>query len=49
MRSVNVDTKNGVFEGTLRVYVNNVEHLEFLMHKLKNIKGIQQVSRGDFQ
>jgi len=26
------------FEGTLRVFVNNVEHLEFLMHKLKNIK-----------
>ncbi|HNW51399.1 MAG TPA: RelA/SpoT family protein [Prolixibacteraceae bacterium] len=48
MRSINVDTKNGQFEGTLRVFVNNVEHLEFLIHKLKNIKGIQQVSRGDF-
>lgn len=48
MRSINVDSKNGTFEGTLRVFVNNVEHLEFLMHKLKNIKGIQHVSRGDF-
>jgi GTP pyrophosphokinase len=48
MRSINVDSKNGVFNGTLRAFVNNVEHLEFLMHKLKNIKGIQQVSRGDF-
>lgn len=48
MRSINVDTKNGNFEGTLRVFVNNVEHLDFLMHKLKNIKGIVQVSRGDF-
>lgn len=47
MRSINVDTRNGVFNGTLRVFVNNVEHLDFLMHKLKNIKGIQTVSRGD--
>jgi GTP diphosphokinase / guanosine-3',5'-bis(diphosphate) 3'-diphosphatase len=48
MRSINVDSKNGIFEGTLRVFVNSVEHLDFLIHKLKNIKGIQQVSRGDF-
>ncbi|HPR31920.1 MAG TPA: TGS domain-containing protein, partial [Prolixibacteraceae bacterium] len=48
MRSINVDSKNGEFNGTLRVYVNNLEHLEFLMNKLKNIKGIQQVTRGDF-
>lgn len=48
MRSINVDSRNGEFEGTLRVFVNNVEHLEFLIHKLKNIKGIQHVSRGDF-
>lgn len=47
MRSINIDSKNGDFVGTLRVFVNNIEHLEFLMHKLKNIKGIQQVSRGD--
>ena len=48
MRSINVDAKNGAFYGTLRVFVNNLEHLEFLMHKLKNIKGIQEVVRGDF-
>lgn len=47
MRSINIDSKNGDFEGTLRVFVNNIEHLDFLMHKLKNIKGIQLVSRGD--
>lgn len=47
MRSINIDSKNGDFVGTLRVFVNNIDHLEFLMHKLKNIKGIQQVSRGD--
>lgn len=47
MRSINVDSKNGSFVGTMRVYVNNVEHLDFLMHKLKNIKGMRSVSRGE--
>jgi len=48
MRSINIDSKNGSFEGTLRVFVNNIEHLDFLIHKLKNIKGIEHVTRGDF-
>lgn len=46
MRSINVNSNNGSFDGTLRVYVNNVEHLDFLLHKLKNIEGIENVSRG---
>jgi GTP pyrophosphokinase len=48
MRSINVDSKNGSFEGLLRIFVNNIEHLDFLINKLKNIKGIDHVSRGDF-
>lgn len=48
MRSINIDSKNGEFQGLLRVFVNNIEHLDFLMHKLKNIKDIHHVSRGDF-
>ncbi len=47
MRSINVDTENGEFEGTLRVYVNNLEHLDFLMKKLQHIKGVLSVSRAD--
>ncbi|HKJ43042.1 MAG TPA: RelA/SpoT family protein [Sunxiuqinia sp.] len=47
MRSINMDSINGEFEGTLRVYVNNLEHLDFLMHKLQNIKGVLNVSRAD--
>ncbi|MDA3816375.1 MAG: RelA/SpoT family protein [Prolixibacteraceae bacterium] len=48
MRSINIDSKNGSFEGVLRVYVNDIEHLEFLMNKLQSIKGIEFVTRGDF-
>ena len=47
MRSINIDSENGEFEGTLRVYVNNLEHLGFLMMKLQNIKGVLHVSRAD--
>ncbi|WP_372773440.1 bifunctional (p)ppGpp synthetase/guanosine-3',5'-bis(diphosphate) 3'-pyrophosphohydrolase [Mangrovibacterium sp.] len=47
MRSINIDSLNGEFEGTLRVYVNNLDHLDFLMRKLQHIKGIQHVSRAD--
>lgn len=47
MRSINIDSIEGEFEGTLRVYVNNLDHLEFLMRKLRHIKGILHVSRAD--
>lgn len=47
MRSINIESDGGEFEGTLRVFVNNLEHLDFLLHKLKNIKGVVQVSRAD--
>ena len=47
MRSINIDTNNGVFDGTLRVFVNGLEHLDFLMNKLKSIHGVISVSRAD--
>ncbi|MGV8137559.1 MAG: RelA/SpoT family protein [Mangrovibacterium sp.] len=47
MRSINIDSANGEFEGTLRVFVNNLEHLDFLMRKLQHIKGVIHVSRAD--
>ncbi|MGE4586420.1 MAG: bifunctional (p)ppGpp synthetase/guanosine-3',5'-bis(diphosphate) 3'-pyrophosphohydrolase [Mangrovibacterium sp.] len=47
MRSINIDSANGAFEGTLRVFVNNLEHLDFLMKKLQHIRGMLHVSRAD--
>jgi GTP pyrophosphokinase len=47
MRSIAIDSENRSFEGNLRVFVNDLEHLEFLMQKLKNIKGVHSVSRAD--
>ncbi len=47
MRSINIESDGGEFEGILRVFVNNVDHLDFLLHKLKNIRGVIHVSRAD--
>jgi GTP pyrophosphokinase len=47
MRSINIDSNNGAFDGTLRVFVNDINHLEFLMNKLKAITGVIAVTRAD--
>ena len=47
MRAISINSENKSFDGTLRVFVNDLEHLDFLMQKLKNIKGVLSVSRSD--
>lgn len=47
MRSISVNSENGNFEGTLRVYVNDLEHLDFLIQKLRNVHGVLSVGRAD--
>lgn len=47
MRSIAINSENKAFDGTLRVFVNDLEHLDFLLQKLRNIKGVLSVSRAD--
>lgn len=47
MRSIAINSEEKSFDGMLRVYVNDLEHLDFLIKKLKNIKGVHSVSRSD--
>lgn len=47
MRSIQVDTNAGAFEGKLSVIISNIDHLNNLIAKLKLIKGIHKVSRYD--
>ncbi|QZT38220.1 RelA/SpoT family protein [Halosquirtibacter xylanolyticus] len=47
MRSISFDSGNGQIEGIIKVYVYDLGHLEFLMQKLKNARGINTVSRSD--
>ena len=45
MKSINFDSKDGVFEGTIMCYVYDKSHLENLILKLKSIDGIEKVLR----
>jgi len=47
MRSITIDSDAGIFEGTIKLYVNNSEHLEQLISNLNQVEGILKVSRFD--
>ncbi|MEO5910368.1 MAG: ACT domain-containing protein, partial [Pelobium sp.] len=47
MRSITVDSDEGIFNGTIMIYVNDTQHLDNLIEKLKEVKGITDVSRFD--
>ncbi len=47
MRSINMDSSDGMFEGKLKIFVDSTRHLDNLMSKLKKEKGILKVTRVD--
>ncbi len=47
MRSINIESDKGNFEGVLKVSVYSLDHLEFLINKLNNVKGVISVTRGE--
>jgi len=47
MRSVSIESDNGIFDGTIQLYVQNTKHLEILTKKLENIEGVEEVARFD--
>ena len=47
MRGITIDTKDGVFEGDIRLYVHDTKHLDTLMRKLERVEGVFKVLRFD--
>jgi guanosine-3',5'-bis(diphosphate) 3'-pyrophosphohydrolase len=47
MRSITVDSSEGIFDGSIMVYVNDTEHLNNLIARLKEVKGVTSVTRFD--
>ncbi len=47
MRSISIDSNDGMFDGKLQLFVDSAKHLEMLMSKLKKEKGILKVIRID--
>ena len=47
MRSMSIDSSDGLFEGTIMVFVNHKEELNALCEKLEALEGINKVVRLD--
>ena len=45
LRSISIDTNAGLFQGNLTVMVNDNKSLDDLIKKVKNVKGVKNVSR----
>ena len=46
LRSISVNSHDGLFSGMLTVMVDDTSKLESLIKKIKTVKGVKQVSRG---
>lgn len=47
MRSISIDSRDGMFEGSISLFVKDTRHLEALIRKLKKVKGVISVKRLD--
>ncbi|RZK89611.1 MAG: bifunctional (p)ppGpp synthetase/guanosine-3',5'-bis(diphosphate) 3'-pyrophosphohydrolase, partial [Pedobacter sp.] len=47
MRSITVDTNEGIFDGSIMIFVNDTEHLEELIKNLMEVRGVTGVTRFD--
>lgn len=45
IRSMSIDSNEGLFEGNFTIFVDNTQSLNLLIKKIKNIKGVYGVSR----
>lgn len=45
IKSVNISTADSSFEGSVTLYVHNIDHLERIIERLKKIKGVISVER----
>lgn len=46
MRSISIDSNDGLFQGNISVTLQNTDMLNGLIKKLKTVKGVKQISRG---
>ncbi len=45
MQSITIDSQEGIFVGTIMVYVDDTKHLDQLINKLSKIKGLLSINR----
>ena len=47
MKAISMESRDGIFEGSIKALVTNTSHLKDLMTKLKNVSGVHTVERVD--
>jgi GTP pyrophosphokinase len=47
MRSISIESNDGMFEGNITMLVRDTQHLEALIRKLKKVKGVLNIKRLD--
>ena len=45
MQSITIETKDGLFEGIIKVFVKDTQQLQDLMDHMKDLEGILTVTR----
>jgi (p)ppGpp synthase/HD superfamily hydrolase len=45
IKSINISTNESTFEGSITLYVSNLEHLNLLLERLKKVKGLYHIER----
>lgn len=45
IRAVNLDTHDSLFEGSILIFVKDIEHLNHLLDRIRKIKGVLRVER----
>jgi len=45
IKSININTSDSTFEGSVTLYVHNIDHLSKIMERLKKVKGVYSVER----
>lgn len=46
LRSINIDSHDGLFSGNLTIMIENIDKLQSLIKKMKGIKGIKSITRS---
>jgi len=45
--AINIESKEGLFEGTIKLFVHDKDELDILVNKIKTLNGIHSVDRFD--
>jgi GTP pyrophosphokinase len=45
IKSLNINSSDSTFEGSVTIYVNNLDHLNRIIERLKKIAGVFSVER----